>query len=95
MILWHIFLRKQTTKKGIYLQIYESHYDPEHKCGAHCSYKPIGYVHELQAGGIDDPISYFKEEVQKLNQEYRKKKQSKKTDRFPMNHWKNCWAIFL
>lgn len=63
------FLKKTNNKKGTYLQIYESYYDPERKQGAHHSYKPIGYVHELQARGIDDPISYFSEEVKKLNQE--------------------------
>lgn len=73
------FLKKTNNKKGTYLQIYESYYDPERKCGAHRSYKPIGYVHELQAGGIEDPISFFNEEVQKLNQEYKKKKQSEKS----------------
>ena len=72
------FLKKTKNKKGTYLQIYESYYDPERKGGAHRSYKPIGYVHELQANGIEDPISVFGEEVQKLNQEYKKKKQSEK-----------------
>ena len=45
------FLKKTKNKKGTYLQIYESYYDPERKGGAHRSYKPIGYVHELQANG--------------------------------------------
>ena len=72
------FLKKTKNKKGTYLQIYESYYDPERKGGAHRSYKPIGYVHELQANGIEDPISVFGEEVQKLNQEYKMKKQSEK-----------------
>lgn len=72
------FLKKTKNKKGTYLQIYESYYDPERKGGAHRSYKPIGYVHELQANGIDDPVAVFGEEVQKLNQEYKKKKQSEK-----------------
>ena len=61
--------------KSIYLQIYESYYDPEHKGGAHRSYKPIGYLHELQADGIDDPVSFYGEEVRKLNQEYKERKQ--------------------
>lgn len=65
-------------QKGIYLQIYESYYDPERKGGAHRSYKPIGYVHELQANGMEDPIAVFGEEMQKLNQEYKKKKQAEK-----------------
>ena len=72
------FLKKTKNKKGIYLQTYESYYDPERKGGAHRSYKPIGYVHELQANGIEDPIAVFGEAVQKLNQEYKKKKQAEK-----------------
>ena len=64
------FLKKSINKKGTYLQIYSSFYDPERKQTAHKSYKPIGYVHELQAKGIDDPIAFFKEEVNKLNQEF-------------------------
>ena len=53
------FLKKTNNKKGTYLQIYESYYDPERKGGAHRSYRPVGYVHELVEGGIDDPISHF------------------------------------
>lgn len=72
------FLKKTNNKKGTYLQIYESYYDPIRKGGAHRSYKPLGYVHELQEKGIQDPVSFFREEVQKLNQESSKKKQSDK-----------------
>lgn len=72
------FLKKTNNKKGTYLQIYESFYDPERKGGAHRSYKPLGYVHQLQAEGIDDPIVFYKDEVQKLNQELNKKKQDEK-----------------
>lgn len=63
------FLKKTFNKKGTYLQIYESFYDPARGHTAHKSYRPIGYVHELQAKGIDDPIAFYKEEVAKLNQE--------------------------
>lgn len=62
-------MKKSNYKKGTYLQIYESFYDPERKGSAHRSYKALGYVHELQAQGIVDPISYYKEEVLKLNQQ--------------------------
>ena len=72
------FLKKTTNKKGLYLQIYESFYDPERGHTAHKSFKPIGYVHELQAKGIDDPISFYQEEVNKLNQEFQAAKQTKK-----------------
>ena len=60
------FLKKTVNKKGTYLQIYESFYEPERGHTAHRSYKPIGYVHELIEKGIDDPITYFKAEVAKL-----------------------------
>ena len=74
MIFVAYFLKKTKNKKGIYLQIYESYYDPQRKGGAHRSYKPIGYVHELQAKGIDDPITFYNEEIRKLNQEYQNQK---------------------
>lgn len=73
------FLKKTNNKKGTYLQIYESFYDPQRKGGAHRSYKPIGYVHELQANGIDDPITFFKEEVKKLNLQFQKRKLAEKS----------------
>ena len=72
------FLKKSNYKKGTYLQIYESFYDPERKGGAHRSYKALGYVHERQAKGIDDPIAFYKEEVLKLNQELKAAKDAKK-----------------
>lgn len=72
------FLKKSNYKKGTYLQIYESFYDPERKGGAHRSYKPLGYVHELQAKGIDDPIAFYKEEVLKLNQKLKAAEDAKK-----------------
>ncbi len=72
------FLKKTNNKKGTYLQIYSSFYDPERGHTAHKSFKPIGYVHELQAKGIDDPISFYKEEVNKLNQEFRAAQNEKK-----------------
>lgn len=73
------FLKKTNNKKGTYLQIYESYYDPERKGGAHRSYKPIGYVHELVDSGIDDPISHFQVEVDELNRIHNEKREEEKT----------------
>ena len=70
------FLKKTNNKKGTYLQIYESFYDPERKSGAHRSYKPIGYVHELIEKGIADPVSFYSEEVKKLNRKHNEEKQA-------------------
>ena len=72
------FLKKTKNKKGTYLQIYESYYDPERKCGAHRSYKPVGYVHELIDIGIDDPVSFYSDEIKKLNSEYKENKRKNK-----------------
>ena len=72
------FLKKTNNKKGTYLQIYESYYDPDRKGGAHRSYKPIGYVHELVESGIADPISHFQVEVDELNRLHAEKKKEKK-----------------
>lgn len=62
------FLKKSNLKKGTYLQIYESFYDSERRDTAHRSFKAIGYVDELIDKGIDDPVSFYKDEVAKLNQ---------------------------
>lgn len=72
------FLKKTNNKKGTYLQIYESYYDPERKGGAHRSFRPVGYIHELVASGIDDPISHFQSEVDELNRQHDKKKAAEK-----------------
>lgn len=68
------FLKKTKNKKGLYLQIYESFYDPKRGHTAHKSFKPIGYVHELQENGMEDPISFYGEEVKKLNERHKKEK---------------------
>ena len=72
------FLKKTNNKKGTYLQIYESYYDPKRKGGAHRSYKPIGYVHELIEKEVEDPVSFYSEEVKKLNQEHSENKRKDK-----------------
>jgi len=72
------FLKRTNNKKGTYLQIYESYYDPDRKGGAHRSYKPLGYVHELMEKGIDDPVFFYSEEVKHLNQERLENKQKDK-----------------
>lgn len=65
------FLKKSKNKKGLYLQIYESFYDPARKHTAHRSVKPIGYEHELKEAGIEDPIAYYKARVDAMNAERR------------------------
>lgn len=88
------FLKKTNNKKGTYLQIYESYYDPARKAGAHRSYKPIGYVHELQDSGMDDPIAFYNEEVRILNQEHQKRKQAEKARQISTESPENLLGYF-
>lgn len=71
------FLKKSNTKKGIYMQIYESFYDPAKKQTAHRSYKALGYLNELIEKGIEDPIAFYTDEVKKLNHKVKSEKKEK------------------
>ena len=63
------FLRIHSRKKGKYLQIDESFRNKEKKRTDHKSFKCLGYLDDLIASGIDDPISYYKDYVRKLNED--------------------------
>jgi len=69
------FLKKSKLKKGLYLQIYESFYEPNKKETAHRSHKAIGYVGELAASGMEDPVAHFKNVVAEMNAETKSVKQ--------------------
>ena len=60
------FLKKSAIKKGLYLQIYESHYISG-KGNRNRSYQKLGYLDDLIASGIKDPISHFQRIVDELN----------------------------
>lgn len=61
------FLKKSTpSKKGLYLQIYQSCYVPG-KGGRNKSFKAIGYYNDLIAKGISDPIKYAQDLIDELN----------------------------
>ena len=62
------FLKKTKNRKGTYLQIYESTYDRARGYGTHRSVRALGYVHELEAQGIEDPIAHFRAEVEAMNE---------------------------
>ncbi len=68
------FLKKSNYKRGLYLQIYESFSDIKKQQTAHRSYKTLGYVDDLIASGIEDPISFYKAEVDKLNKVLKEEK---------------------
>ena len=62
------FLKKTTpSKKGLYLQIYKSYYVPG-KGKRNKSHQAIGYVEDLKAKGIADPLDYARRMVDELNE---------------------------
>jgi len=63
------FLKQTRNKKGLYLQIYESHWDPKRGHTANRSVKALGYEDELKEKGITDPVSHFRAEVARMNAE--------------------------
>lgn len=63
------YLRKEKKKKGIYLQMYESHWDKEKKQPRSKSVMAFGYVQDLISDGISDPIAYYTDFVAKKNEE--------------------------
>ena len=65
------FLKKTRNKKGLYLQVYESHWDPGRGHTVNRSVRAIGYEHELRESGIDDPVAHFRAEVDAMNAERR------------------------
>lgn len=67
------FLKVAKQQNRTYLSIYESFYSPDVNGTKHRCYKSLGNIETLIANGIDDPISFYKEEVKRLNE-------SRKTD---------------
>lgn len=63
------YLRKENKKKGIYLQMYESHWDKEKKQPRSKSIMTFGYVEDLISDDIPDPIAYYTDFVAKKNEE--------------------------
>lgn len=68
------FLKTSHYKKGDYIQIYYSFRDPETRKPRNKCYKTLGYIEDLKAQGIADPVSYYKKQIELLNDERRKKK---------------------
>lgn len=72
------FLKKSTLKKGIYLQIYESFYNPDKRQTAHRSFTAIGYVSDLVSSGIEDPIGHYSQVVREMNESAKQSKQKER-----------------
>lgn len=71
------YLKKTKLKGRTYLSIDESFYSQEKKGTAHKCYKSLGSVETLIKNGMADPVSFYQQEVDKLNSR-------KKQDGVPM-----------
>ena len=83
------FLKKSNTKKGVYLQIYESYRNKEKQETSHRAIKSIGYVSELTSDKIPDPISYYKAEVRKMNEKRKKEMEESRVKTIDSDPTKN------
>ncbi len=57
----------KTRPDDIYLQIYTSSYVPKTKSKKHRCIESLGYVSELKAKGIEDPIAFYKKKCEEMN----------------------------
>lgn len=76
------FLKVSKQQTRTYLAIYESFYSPDVKGTKHRSIKNLGNINKLIDAGIDDPISFYQKEVDRMNAEKKKEKEvQKKTEK--------------
>ena len=72
------FLKIQNQANNTYLAIYESFYSPDSKGTKHRCFKSLGSVTKLQREGIEDPVAYYKAEVERMNAERKAQKEVQK-----------------
>lgn len=65
------YLKKTTLKGRTYLSIDESFYSNEKKGTAHKCFKSLGSIETLKANGMEDPVAFYKAEVERMNSEHR------------------------
>ena len=68
------FLKISYLKKGQYLQIYESFYNPEKKYASHRCHKTLGYTTQLVTDDIADPEAHYRLVVSQMNAEVKEQK---------------------
>ena len=72
------FLKKTKQQNRIYLAIYESFYSPEVNGTKHRCFKSLGNIETIKANGIADPISFYSDEVKKLNEQRKAEQANRK-----------------
>jgi len=73
------YLRSENRKKGVYLQIYDRHWDKNLKQARSTHFQSVGYIQDLISEEMRDPVSFYKQYVAELNQ--KKKEESKEETR--------------
>ena len=68
------FLKKTNRSKGLYLQIYFSFRDPDTKLLKNKCHQTLGFVSDLTAQGILDPVAHYQNVVDALNDDFRKER---------------------
>lgn len=82
-----VYYLKQNVKKGrTYLSIVDSFYNPETKDTAYETYRSLGSVETLKAKGMEDPVSYYEKEVERLNEEKESEDAQKVSDKAPFKY---------
>ena len=80
------YFLKQTKVYGrVYLQISETVYNKKTKKSSNKCYKKIGYLDDLTSDKIPDPVTYYKEEVKKLNGKRNKELEEMKVQKIYKN----------
>ncbi|WP_270207132.1 hypothetical protein [Streptococcus anginosus] len=80
------FLKVAKQQNNTYLAIYESFYSPATKGTKHRCIKSLGSVSKLKAAGIDDPVAFYRDEVEKMNLDNKQDKIKKITSVSPRRY---------
>lgn len=72
------FLRQIKRKNDVYLCVYETYRDKDKKSVVNKYVKSFGSVEKLKSDKIQDPLTHFKKEVEKMNVEFNKKRNENK-----------------
>lgn len=78
------FLKKTTLKNRTYLAIYDSFYSHDKKGAAHKCYQSLGSIETLKKNGIENPIEFYQNEVDALNQQRKLEGTRKISDKSPI-----------
>lgn len=84
------FLKVAKQQNNTYLAVYESFYSPTTKGTKHRCIKSLGSVSKLKASGIDDPVAFYRDEVERMNMESKQDKIKKITSVSP----RRCLGYF-